>query len=468
LRTARTPATNRADMLRLAAIGVVGLLYTTFATHGHFFITPMTVGVKSHYADLAEGYRQGSLALASKPDPRLLTLANPYTTESRTGIPTIFDASLYDGRYYLYFSSVPVLIAYLPVRLLTGSYPLDGTVAALFAALQFCFLLRLVEEQLGRDRESWVRVLLVGLGGTTCFCITNARVYEVAVLSGAAFSAGWAWSLGRLLRGATTKHAVATGVFLALTIASRPHLGVLVMITAWILVRTMPQPRLLAFVAAPVVIASALLMVHNYARFRMLFEFGQAYQMSLTDMRVTRLVRAHYPSDALFWLDNLQQYLMRPLRLASHFPFVAFSPNGMSAFPGAAEEVAGCFVLLPHLTLLVIATVLTRFGWNSLTSHDDYGPAPPFDPALAWLTKGLFVASVAVVAFLALFWWVAVRYETDFLGLLSCAALFALERPPAEVRTTNRVLVRGLTLAAAVMGGLLGFTAYFGTVLRLF
>ena len=57
----------------------------------------------SYYDLLATAFSHGQTALEVQPDPALLKLENLYELNSREGIPFLWDASLYKGKYYLYF-----------------------------------------------------------------------------------------------------------------------------------------------------------------------------------------------------------------------------------------------------------------------------------------------------------------------------------------------------------------------------
>ncbi len=62
-----------------------------------------------YYSRLASSFLHGQLALEQKPDPALLALPNPYDHKARKNVPVLGDASLYKGKYYLYFGPFPGL-----------------------------------------------------------------------------------------------------------------------------------------------------------------------------------------------------------------------------------------------------------------------------------------------------------------------------------------------------------------------
>jgi hypothetical protein len=71
-----------------------------------------------YYSRLASAFRHGQLALEQKPEPALLALPNPYDHKARKNIPVLGDASLYQGKYYLYFGPYPSLVLAIPGAIL--------------------------------------------------------------------------------------------------------------------------------------------------------------------------------------------------------------------------------------------------------------------------------------------------------------------------------------------------------------
>jgi hypothetical protein len=64
-----------------------------------------------YYDRQADAFLAGSLSLLEKPPAELLALANPYDYHNREGLGYLWDASLYRGKYYLYWGPVPALVA---------------------------------------------------------------------------------------------------------------------------------------------------------------------------------------------------------------------------------------------------------------------------------------------------------------------------------------------------------------------
>ena len=63
----------------------------------------------SYYNFLTKSLAQGHLDIGISPSKELLALANPYDPKGRDPNFYLLDASLYQGKYFLYFGITPVL-----------------------------------------------------------------------------------------------------------------------------------------------------------------------------------------------------------------------------------------------------------------------------------------------------------------------------------------------------------------------
>jgi len=68
---------------------------------------------REFYNQFTDSFVQGHVYLPTKPSPQLLALPNPYDPAANERF-RLHDASLYQGRYYMYFGAAPALTLYLP------------------------------------------------------------------------------------------------------------------------------------------------------------------------------------------------------------------------------------------------------------------------------------------------------------------------------------------------------------------
>ena len=71
---------------------------------------------------MAESSLDGHLDMYYDEEDTLAQLNNPYDPKEReeAGVVYHWDHAYYEGHYYMYFGVVPVFLAFLPYRLLTG------------------------------------------------------------------------------------------------------------------------------------------------------------------------------------------------------------------------------------------------------------------------------------------------------------------------------------------------------------
>ncbi len=143
-----------------------------------------------HYADyynlLTDGFLDGKLSLAVPADPFLATLQNPWDPAQR-GAHGMHDVSYFHGKYYLYFGVTPVLLLFLPVRLLGGLEIDQGVACLLFAWAGFgaaaCLIVSLGRRYFPRSPVWAVAMAVAGLGllDTMPLLLRRASIWEVPV-----------------------------------------------------------------------------------------------------------------------------------------------------------------------------------------------------------------------------------------------------------------------------------------------
>ena len=74
-----------------------------------------------YYALLTDAFLAGQTSLLVQPAAELLALPNPYDPIAN-GRFRLHDATLYHGKYYLYFGPTPAIVLFLPYKVLTGSH----------------------------------------------------------------------------------------------------------------------------------------------------------------------------------------------------------------------------------------------------------------------------------------------------------------------------------------------------------
>jgi len=395
-----------------------------------------------YYSALTEGFLRGRLDMPYPVDPRWKGVSNAYdfAARERAGLAwEMWDASFYNGKFYLYFSPVPVLLFYLPFRLVSGGSPPDSLAATFFAAWAFLLSVAFVRRALsGRSTlvPFPVWVLVLGLANIAPYALRVVRTYEVAAMAGMAMTATFAFALLRWMDQPSARRAVSVSVWLGLAIATRPNLAVLLILPIVVFRR---DRRAAIAALIPLVVISGALGAYNYARFGNPLELGMTYQISYVPMwRVAPCSLCSVP-EAIRFVNGVVHYVFWAPHFTSEFPFVAPQKNVMDpavSFAGGPEDVVGIGALNP-LTLLAAFLVL------AIPSRRGVGSAM----AGAWL----------VLFGLATCRWFTARYALDFMMLMTAASIVSIEDALSLApRLRARIAVTVIAMYAITVGFLLG------------
>ena len=328
---------------------VVELAYVFVVSAGHFSDWPQVI---DYYDLLVEGFRAGQLHIPLEPNPELLAQVDPY--DERHLHLALGDASLHDGKYYLYWGPVPALLQAAAKELL-GIRGLIGDQYLLFAFLSLSFVsMTLLLARMARDLFPRLPlaflvlgVLGVGLANPALYVLAWARMYEDAIMGGQAFALlglvfaakavyetrwsrprrglllliGGAWalsigcraSLGPALAAATALTALATSA------GNRGRLRRLVHDGVWI--------------SLPIAAGVLGLLLYNKLRFDAWFDFGMEKQITIWPFRFA----------ARYLLTNAASYFLRVPELSCEFPYVgaASFENGSSLLAGWLRDPSG-------------------------------------------------------------------------------------------------------------------------------
>ena len=306
------------------------------------------------YGQLAEAILDGHFYLDDGDiDPRLLAMDNPYDFEARRAMDISYpwDHAFYKGHFYMYFGVVPVFLLFLPFRLIFGVNLAEYQATQIFTAAFICGLFAafaLLYKRVFRQMTFGMYLTLsaafavmsvwYGTGAPALYCtaITAGLCMEVWSLF---FFVRAVWAEEGESERKRTVYAFLGSLFGALAFGCRPpialaNLWVLPMAREYLRGRKYERNliRRMLVAASPYLAVGILLMLYNYARFENPFEFGQSYQLTITD-------QSRYGS--LF-----SQLAETPLlqKLAAYF--FAYSPLNQ-AFPWLSYQ--GIFLNFPIL-----------------------------------------------------------------------------------------------------------------------
>ena len=342
---------------------------------------------RDQYEKITESFLNGHLYFEYDVDEALEALDNPYSPEERirNGVDFHWDHAYYNGHYYMYFGVVPVILAFLPFRLVTGvsltTYHATQLFAALFIVGVFLLFYQLAKKFFPNLSLSVYLYLSVAFSVMSIwYAIAAPALYCTAIVSGLAMMIWgiyfWAKAVwGSEKRSSSIIYSTIGSLFGALTFGCRPTVAlgnviVLGMIVYYFKNKSHFKRKwidVLVFIS-PYIIVGVLLAAYNYARFDSFLEFGQHYQLTGSD--INNLPGLFDQSSFLSKIKLLLRYALNIVKYMFKTAEIRdFASNGtMLTFPiilyalfALENDQSRKLIKEKRIRLLVFLMVLTPF-----------------------------------------------------------------------------------------------------------
>lgn len=384
-----------------------------------------------YYDSQARGFMNFDLHLPLEPDPRLLKLPNPYDPAARVGIEFPLDASLYEGKYYIYWGPVPAIL----LVIIYIFY--HGQIGDLFLTLCFICGLFLMQTSLlyflwkqyfgGLSRFIFLlSIFLVGLAGPLTLLRHNyetARIYEASI-SGAQFF--YISGLLALIKAAhkmpnSNRELAIAGILWAFSIGTRQIVVVpigflLIVFSLWVLRFnhwSFKSSKYLLPLGLPIILVCIFLAWFNWARFGSIAETGLYYQLAGWNLR------DNYSGffSQVYIIQNLFNYLFNPIEITAQFPFMFMTAGNEVPFFSFyslpemynAQPIAGLVYTYPF----VIFSLLPFWGLTLSKGYQQHVTAVNDQLPLNFVTFALGGSFVLSFGLILSFFWTATRYWGD-------------------------------------------------------
>ena len=465
---------------RLAVGGMVLLcmLSTTMFIRPHekaYKFDTQNVSGDDPYAATLDAFNKGQLYLDIEPSQELMDMDDPYDRPARDeqGVPYIWDMAYYKGHYYSYFGVAPVLLFYAPYYKLTGKMPTTGMAQPIFGLLAVFSICMTILAAVKRYVPRPNLLLLLGLmPASICvsgifYALNYSNKYVLPTICGLAFLFTTLWTGLSACSCKRKKLRIAllffSGLSLSLCTASRPSFAFssVVLIPLFIGILRNKGFRLsyrLAQAAAftvPLFIGGCAIMWYNNARFGSPFDFGAAYQLTVSNVNANHLHIAGFA-------PMLYHFVFLRPRVRGFFPF--FEPNycniynyGRSVY--ASESVGILTYPLFALGAAMLPAALRRRRRNSALSSRNRA-------------RNKFIAVCLIVPFI-IGWQsyclggVNQRYVFDMTPLLIIGAAVCILRGNASAsKNSLRYIISHSCLAATfIVWGLMAATDRSGNLI---
>ena len=436
------------------------------------------------YVDQAQAFLSGQLELLETPSAELLALSDPYSFEQREGISYVWDASLYDGKYYLYWGPVPALI-------LEGIMWAAGRAvpASLLVMLSVLIILTVLFVLLWSvSRRCYPRVPSFSIGLfliAACinlpylFLLGRGRAYETSIITGQVFLLAGIAGFFYYLRSNRPAWLLLAGLGWGLAVSCRYNLAISVAVFAaaalWILWRrtadwkTALQKTI--FLAVPLVLCGLGLMYYNWLRFDDPLETGLKYQLTIPVYH-----NQHFSTEYLrtSWYLNI----LYPYRKQDSFPLIRSiavvpgnSPVWVGYHPGKRnDETIFGMNLLPVFWLLLPLLGVLRAG---LRWQEGKQPEPAHTSHLhGWAEFRYAIAAAGFLQFAVLlfYYYSSVRFMADYFLLWLLTTIFMLWSVESKIEhiVWLRAALWTVAILAVISTALLGFLGGFDNPPRVF
>jgi hypothetical protein len=398
----------------------------------------------TNYYDLqATAFSHGQLALEVQPDATLLALENPHEPEDREGIPVLWDATLYEGKYYLYWGPAPAIL--LAVLKLFYSREIgDNILTFLFLCGAFLFLVSIIVDLWKTYFPEMPGAILLGsialagLINPLPFVLIEARIYEAAIAAGQFFFLGGLYFLFTSFHRPRLIQLVLCGLCFTFAVGSRttlvfPIFFLLIVFSIWAF-RTHKE-QMISFFAAlltPLVIGALAYAWYNFARFGSMTEFGYAYQ--LTGFNINASIGDTF--SLAYIPPNLFKTLFNPFEWKDGFPF--FKP----ALWGGPESWLRTYnpkiyyYLAEGITGLLIGSPFLIFAFLRKRRE------------LFWISISLTGSALLLFLLTQVFFYTTMRYLLDLVPALTLLAVLGFWSAFDSLKNKMPIPVLAVTLWA--------------------
>lgn len=407
------------------------------------------------YQMLAEAFREGSVSLLEEPAEAFSSMTNPYDQDYREDIlirnnaSYLWDTVYFEGKYYVYFGVVPVLLFYFPYYVLTGG-ALPNHIATLFS---LALLLLGIWGVFHQFIKKWFPRLSLGtwflsieillMGSNLVYMAKRPDLYNLPIVTGLAMGMlGLCCFLRADEKGHISLKYLAMGAFTtALTAGCRPQLLLFLVFPVLLFrkklfsrefYRKKEGRRAVLAAAVPVLAVAALLMYYNYIRYGSVFDFGSSYNLTTNDMRYRGWVWGRIPF-------GIFVYLFQPVRFITKFPFVEALYTQSQYMGVTIQEYTPGGIFATHL-----------FAWFALSAvflRKQFANAHKL-PCILSLTSLISALTILVAdtEMAGVLW----RYFNDFSLFIMLAALLSFwsflsirkrRRPSAKKWLTTLLLI---------------------------
>lgn len=387
--------------LPFVTIGIVTIIWNLRnATPMHFDTAGNYTYDFDQYAHTADALLSGKVHLNLPVPHELAQLANPYDPTARNNLLNhsvhhmYWDYAYYQGHWYSYFGVLPAVLLFLPYKLITGLWIPGGTmlpttVATLVFLIGFLIagsllVLRIIQHTAQNVSLGTVSIALAlfFITSNTVYLWLRTSFYSVPMAASLFFTTLGIWCYFGTNKTHLLRNIMLGSFFIALNLGCRPTFVIAVLFAIPVIYSRVKENinsilqhscqsdswhNLLKYAAAwvlPCMITAIPFGLYNLLRFGSPFNFGNEYQITITDMTTMRLPLQNI-------LPSIFSYIALPLRFIPTFPWIGIQPVAFDRWQYAEPMIGGMFTLSPLALIAVAAACImykrchVRLAWHA-------------------------------------------------------------------------------------------------------
>lgn len=309
----------------LYKIGYISYIFTDDHHNLHFDVT-------DNYFRQTKALANGSFSFLEDAS-NLEQLENPYDIEQRKNVFYLWDTSYYKGKYYSYFTVLPIVFILLPIYKIFGVYLHLAIVNLLILGLALFVISKLYQKMIEKyfpNLSFFVYILgfLTIIFGSNILILMRGLKYDIPISCGILSIFSTLYFLFSISKKNQKLKIILAGIFTAFIVCSKPTYVVYYPLIFYLGYKIYKKNNLslkhVFLYFLPCVIIGLLQMWYNYMRYESIFEFGARYQ--LTGFNLYNYMHFSFSKT----LRGLKAYLFQLPKIdIYHFPyiFMIINPN---------------------------------------------------------------------------------------------------------------------------------------------
>lgn len=273
----------------------------------HYPFSETALFEQNCYQQLFDAILKGQFHLDIIPDPKLSLIENPYDALLRASnsIDFLWDRAYYNNQYFIYYGIAPLFITVFPLYYLTGMVALDPAimmVGGVILTIAFLLMFHKITSIYAPDCPSRIKNIIIVItllcSGLYTVLGTRDSFYHIPYIYGLAFMAFFIYFVlcAKESKEKRWLYLLLSGISFVGIIQSRPNLALVLILVAPMYVKMLFEKegyksKLKNFLPMGGALALGAIWTafYNYSRFNNIFEFGQFYQLTVTDQTVLKL-----------------------------------------------------------------------------------------------------------------------------------------------------------------------------------